>query len=340
MNTIDDIRMSSSSSSSLSVILRDVDVNLSEADALRLISSATDICASGIVITGIKRMMRTSRGATPHLLPLLRVFCESELQRSLLLKLGGLILCPGCFCAAEAPLTSDDSPAALGRFNDYDDASVSAFIASPAFSHAVRHSPKTVLPKPHIGEAAYIFNRGHFRDGRHGLWTEEMEASKSDKVCAWPLYSRSTQEKATAAVILVCAETIDYHRAVRAFVCPDDNVVEIGCDDGRACAVAAQSCGPSRVLGIDLALLSVTRARAAFPEIRFEQLDVLQRGGVAAIRALVGGGVGDDFSVVLIDVNGNRGIGCVVRVLQVIINELHPTLIIVKSRALASRICM
>ena len=326
----------SSSSSSLSIVLRDVDVTLSEADALRLISSAADICASGIVITGIKRMMRTSRGATPRLLQLLRVFCSSETQRSKLLNLGGVTLYPGCFCAAEAPLTSDDSPAALGRFNDYDDASVTSFLASPAFSHAVRHSPETVLPKPRIGEAAYIFNRGHFRDGRHGLWTEEMETSA--KVCAWPLYSRSSQEAAAAAaVILVCAETIDYHRAVRAFVCPDDNVVEIGCDDGRACAVAARSCGPARVLGIDLALLSVSRARAAFPEIRFEQLDVLQRGGAAAIRALVGNA---DFSLVLIDVNGNRGIGCVVRVLQVMMNELHPTLIIVKSRALASRMIM
>ena len=323
--------MSSSSSSSLSVILRDVDVNLSEAEAFSL------ICAANVAITGVKRMMRTSRGATPRLLPLLRVFCVSEAQRLSLLNLGGVTLYPGCFCAAEAPLTSDDSPAALGRFNDCDEDSVTSFLASPVFLNAVRHSPEMLLPKPCIGEAAYIYNKGHFRDGWHGIWTPEQMAA-SNKICAWPLYSRKQEINGAAVKILVCAETIDYHRAIRAFVCPDDTVVEIGCDDGRACAVAAQSCGFSRVLGIDLALLSITRARAAFPKIRFEQLDVLKIGGAAAIQSLAKS-IGDDapssFSVVCIDVNGNRGIGCVVRVIQVML-QLQPTsLIIVKSRALS-----
>ena len=58
-------------------------------------------------------------------------------------------------------------------------------------------------------------------------------------------------------------------------------------------------------------------------------------GGAAAGGAAAGGAAGAaGFSVVLIDINGNRSLGPVVAVLRLVLQQLQPQVVVVKSRSL------
>ena len=145
--------------------------------------------------------------------------------------------------------------------------------------------------------------------------------------------STNTTQDSISGTCLVCCKETDLYRAVA----PDrivrtDRVLEIGSDLGLLCAIASPLCGGALV-GVDLSELSVAKARASYPHIRFEQLDVLAQGAAASLRELGGG---DGFSVCFVDINGNRPLPAVLSVLDLVLTELRPRprLVCVKSREL------
>jgi hypothetical protein len=244
----------------------------------------------------------------------------------------------------EVPACARDSAAARGR------------LSTACSEELVQRALGLVRPVPHPrsplldvacatswGEECYVWpaRSGRFFRGARAALTPELAAGvgrPGGKQRAWRcLSARPAGGAALPAgappLALVCGETEDYHRAVRAEVGPGDVVLEIGCDFGAACAIAAQACGAEgSVVGIDLAPTSVHAASALHPAILFRVVDVLQASAdLSALRALVGGRA---FSKVLIDVNGNRDLGAVCRVLEVAATQLAPPALIVKSRQL------
>lgn len=327
----------------LDLVLRNVDTELSEAE----VTSA--LAAQGFSDVQLTRFFRT-RGGEPKPLALVRVVCRDSHQHLRLVQKG--VVLNGRLCAAEAPNAAKDSSAALGKLSAASTAEVDELMRTH-LQHAVRF-PEDVDTK--IGEPgvyAYVW-RGRFQRGRHVLLDASYIAIEEPPLCAWTLImtapaaavtGQSCSTRSEAPAVIVCCETSDYHRVARAQVTERDLVLEIGCDHGPCCAVAARSCGAGRVLGVDLQPQSVAIARAAHPAIRFEVLDVLQPTAVSQLRAWAAelGGAGGEaaarFSVVLIDINGTREVGAVVRVTQLVLAALRPSrLVAIKSRALHGRV--
>jgi hypothetical protein len=117
-----------------------------------------------------------------------------------------------------------------------------------------------------------------------------------------------------------------------------DFVLEIGSDLGVCCNIVSKACGVKNVVGVDLAPLSVSRARASYPDVHFEVLDVLQVGASQRLHELEEGAGGGRFNKVLIDINGNRDVEALTLVIKMVINDLHPDTLIVKNRALFKQV--
>lgn len=78
---------------------------------------------------------------------------------------------------------------------------------------------------------------------------------------------------------------------------------------------------------------AVAASRQAFPHLHFVHLDVLQDVHVL-IQHL------SDKDVVFVDLGGNRALPALIRCLSLLIERVHPALIVVKSEALASMAAM
>lgn len=321
----------------MDVVIRNVDTSL---PLSHIISAVNDQLGDKKAVVDIQRFKRTSGGAHKPL-PLIRVTCATADYRDLLLQQG--VQVNGNCCVAELPATRSDGSAALGKIATCSDNEAMAIISSSC-ANTFLHPED--LPPVVEGLNAYVWpkRRGRFYRGYHAVLTKrDMELIGTGAINAWPVitsidYShRHSHEKTSRyscdSIILVTRETIDYHKATRAEVQRDDFVLEVGCDVGECCAIAATCCGPENVIGVDLACLSVSRAREAYPSIRFEVLDVLQAGAKSALHQLERD-VDKKFSKVLIDINGNRDIGAVCRVIQIVVEDLAPVAIIVKNRAL------
>ena len=130
---------------------------------------------------------------------------------------------------------------------------------------------------------------------------------------------------------MCCAETDEYRRLARveASAC-DGAVLEIGADLGLTTAVLAERVGAENVVGVDLAMESVEKARASYPDLRFEQLDIFEEGAAAALQKLAPAG----FGRVFVDINGSRMLPAVLEALRLAIEELGAPVVVVKSRAL------
>ena len=172
--------------------------------------------------------------------------------------------------------------------------------------------------------------------------------------------------------VIVCAETETYRRIAcaaawraRADSASDAastwRALEIGSDLGAACALISRASGRRRVIGVDLSESSVAAARARFPALQFEQMDVFEAGATARLRELGRSRVEEcaataeeaadagmprhplpppdadadaPFALVCIDVNGNRPLDAVAAALSVANAALRPPLVVVKSREL------
>ena len=95
-------------------------------------------------------------------------------------------------------------------------------------------------------------------------------------------------------------------------------------------AVLAERVGAKNVVGVDLAMESVEKARASYPDLRFEQLDIFEEGAAAALQKLAPAG----FGRVFIDINGSRMLPAVLEALRLAVEELGAPVVVVKSRAL------
>jgi predicted O-methyltransferase YrrM len=116
-----------------------------------------------------------------------------------------------------------------------------------------------------------------------------------------------------------------------------DLVLEIGSDLGVCCDIVSKACGAKSVFGVDLAPLSVSRAKASYPDLTFEVLDVLQVGASQRLHELEEG-AGGRFNKVLVDINGNRNVEALTLVIKMVLSDLHPDALIVKNRALFKQV--
>ena len=78
-------------------------------------------------------------------------------------------------------------------------------------------------------------------------------------------------------------------------------------------------------MGVDLAMESVEKARASYPDLRFEQLDIFEEGAAAALqrsRPLASG--------VFVDINGSRMLPAVLEALRLAVEELGAPVVVVE----------
>ena len=126
--------------------------------------------------------------------------------------------------------------------------------------------------------------------------------------------------------VVVAAETNEFRRLIRAHTSPSDAfVVEIGSSFGEATKLIARHC--PAVLGLELSAEAVAVARQRYPTIRFEQCDCLVEE--ARLVTMCAGA-----TKVFIDINGNRPLEQVARVLRTVMQQVKPQLVVVKSRTL------
>jgi ubiquinone/menaquinone biosynthesis C-methylase UbiE len=119
----------------------------------------------------------------------------------------------------------------------------------------------------------------------------------------------------------------EYRQTIAEWVEEDDVVLEIGCEWGTTTARIAPHC--REVIGTDVSLKCIERARREHPGLHFEVLD-----GFDARAALE---LGRQFTKVYIDmsgISGYRSLLDVIALLQMYATVLRPKAIVVKSGAL------
>ena len=119
----------------------------------------------------------------------------------------------------------------------------------------------------------------------------------------------------------------EYRASIDQWVRPDDVVLEIGCEWGTTTVLIAPKC--KRVLGTDISLECIERAREMHPGIRFETLDAFD------VRAALD--FGEDFTKVYIDMSGLSGYRSLldgISLVQMYATVLRPEAIVIKSGAL------
>lgn len=138
---------------------------------------------------------------------------------------------------------------------------------------------------------------------------------------------------AVRPVLAVCATTSNYRRVAACEVRDIDCVLEIGSDLGVTTALIADRCH-GRVLGIDLSAGSVEVAQRTYPDVDFMHLDVMQDGAFEQLHSWWHGRWERSYTMVFIDINGNRPKDAVARVAEAVALHLAPQLIVIKSSAL------
>jgi len=119
----------------------------------------------------------------------------------------------------------------------------------------------------------------------------------------------------------------EYRATIPAWVNEDDVVLEIGCEWGTTTKQIAPHC--KKVIGTDVSLECIERARETHPGIRFEVLDGFD---VRAAQAF-----DEEFTKVYIDMSGLSGYRSlldVISLLNMYATVLRPEAIIIKSGAL------
>ncbi|MGD2175948.1 MAG: class I SAM-dependent methyltransferase [Candidatus Brocadiaceae bacterium] len=119
----------------------------------------------------------------------------------------------------------------------------------------------------------------------------------------------------------------EYRATIPEWVSEDDVVLEIGCEWGTTTVRLADHC--REVIGTDVSLKCIERAREEHPDIRFEVLDGFDVR--AALRFET------EFSKVYIDMSGLSGYRSlldVIALLTMYATVLRPEAIVIKSGAL------
>ena len=119
----------------------------------------------------------------------------------------------------------------------------------------------------------------------------------------------------------------EYRETIRSWVNEDDVVLEIGCEWGTTTVLIAPHC--REVIGTDVSLECIERARQRHPDIHFEVLDAFD------VRAALD--LGRPFTKIYIDMSGLSGYRSlldVIALLTMYATVLRPEAIIIKSGAL------
>jgi trans-aconitate methyltransferase len=119
----------------------------------------------------------------------------------------------------------------------------------------------------------------------------------------------------------------EYRATIPAWVTKSDVVLEIGCEWGTTTAQIAPFC--KEVIGTDISLECIERARERHPGIEFAVLDAFD------VRAALD--LGREFTKIYIDVSGLSGYRSLLDVIALLTSYatvLRPEAIIVKSGAL------
>lgn len=130
-------------------------------------------------------------------------------------------------------------------------------------------------------------------------------------------------------IIIATRNVGDYRATIDEVVRADDRVLEIGCGWGTTSVLLARRA--RNVLATDISDTCLDRARHQHPELRFARLDAFD------LRALLQ--LGEDFTVVYIDVSGLSGFRSTLDVLALLNSYaalLDPRAIVVKSRAVVN----
>ena len=119
----------------------------------------------------------------------------------------------------------------------------------------------------------------------------------------------------------------EYRETIPVWVNKDDVILEIGCEWGTTTEVLAQHC--KEVIGTDLSLECIQRAREMRPELHFEVLD-----GFDVLSAF---NMGKKFTKIYIDISGISGYRSlldVIALLNMYATVLRLEVIVVKSGSL------
>jgi trans-aconitate methyltransferase len=119
----------------------------------------------------------------------------------------------------------------------------------------------------------------------------------------------------------------EYRATIPEWVNEDDVVLEIGCEWGTTTALIAPRC--KEVVGVDVGVDCIERARLRHPGIRFEILDAFDTRAVLDL--------GIDFTKVYIDMSGLSGYRSLldtISLLTMYATVLRPQAIVIKSGAL------
>ena len=119
----------------------------------------------------------------------------------------------------------------------------------------------------------------------------------------------------------------EYRETIPVWVNADDVVLEIGCEWGTTTTLIAPHC--KKVIGTDISLKCIERAKEKHPELHFEVLDGFD------VRAALE--LGEPFSKIYIDMSGISGYNSLLDTIALLTSYatvLRPEAIIVKSSAL------
>jgi protein-L-isoaspartate O-methyltransferase len=131
----------------------------------------------------------------------------------------------------------------------------------------------------------------------------------------------------TKSKIVATRGVAEYRDTIEHLIEPADVVLEVGCEWGTTTVQLARAAG--RVIGTDISLRCVERARHDHPELEFAVLDAFDVMAVARQDI--------PYSVIYLDLSGlsgYRGLLDLIALLNTYAAVLEPRLMVVKSGAL------
>ena len=185
----------------------------------------------------------------------------------------------------------------------------------------------------------------------------KIEESSSTDITDYSLYKRNddtfdseckkiettrttmSMDQSSSCTIVVCPETSHYRQLARLLPLPGEKVLEIGSDLGACTNLLRRSVTSDealgRAVGVDKSPKSVEEAKKRFPGIPFYCLDVLtsqNENNLGIPEEIAEGG----FDVIFVDINGNRMIDSVAKVVSITRASFSPRLIVCKSTQMTS----
>eukprot|EP00879_Flechtneria_rotunda_P004936 GHRR01005210.1.p1 GENE.GHRR01005210.1~~GHRR01005210.1.p1 ORF type:complete len:247 (+),score=33.41 GHRR01005210.1:58-798(+) len=124
--------------------------------------------------------------------------------------------------------------------------------------------------------------------------------------------------------VLVTETTTHYRAAACEYTLPDDVVLEVGCHEGVTTDLLHRRC--RWVLGVDLNSGPVTKAKARYPHVQFEQIDGFD------IRRLTALSPTGTYSKIFIDIGGIAQLHVVMSLVGLYYKAFKGSVLIVKNK--------